>query len=320
MIHNLLLIVLGVFLVLPFFVKSLAPEHPNKAVSLQRRALLIATAAASSSTTLVPILVAQAALEEEAFDCLSDLPPIEPDCLRVFLCRHGETENNRLKIVQGARVNVSLNEKGREQARRLGEALQRATSPPSLCLHSPLLRAKETAMIAASTFSRPRPRLNMSPSLTEVDFGETVEGKPVSLERVKMVSTYAAWAVGDLEAQMAGEGETGRHVFDRTQEALAALVEQGSKHVSIAAVTHSSFLRILLATFSNSGLLQTSAIELKNAAVTVIDIQRTGQAIITSKSPVLGGSALSKAPLDYSLVVPQGKIIRINEKRHLNGL
>ena len=30
------------------------------------------------------------------FDCLLDLPPITPGCVRLYLCRHGQTEYNRL--------------------------------------------------------------------------------------------------------------------------------------------------------------------------------------------------------------------------------
>ena len=55
--------------------------------------------------------------------CLADLPPITPGCARIYLCRHGQTENNRLRKVQGARVDPSLNAYGAEMALRIGMAL-----------------------------------------------------------------------------------------------------------------------------------------------------------------------------------------------------
>ena len=33
------------------------------------------------------------------FNCLLDLPPITPGCARLYLCRHGQTENNRLRLI-----------------------------------------------------------------------------------------------------------------------------------------------------------------------------------------------------------------------------
>lgn len=54
------------------------------------------------------------------FDCLLDLPPITPGCVRLYLCRHGQTENNRLRKMQGARVDPEINKNGYEQAERLG--------------------------------------------------------------------------------------------------------------------------------------------------------------------------------------------------------
>lgn len=44
--------------------------------------------------------------------CLLDLPPITAGCVRVYLCRHGQTEYNRLRKVQGARVNPPINQTG----------------------------------------------------------------------------------------------------------------------------------------------------------------------------------------------------------------
>eukprot|EP00956_Cyclotella_meneghiniana_P001722 scaffold1876_cov58-Cyclotella_meneghiniana.AAC.1 len=65
------------------------------------------------------------AMMQPDFGCLLDLPPLTPDCARIYLCRHGQTENNRLHLVQGARVDPPINENGREQAKRLGTAISR---------------------------------------------------------------------------------------------------------------------------------------------------------------------------------------------------
>ena len=43
---------------------------------------------------------------------------------RIYLCRHGETESNKLKLLQGSGLNGSLNETGRQQASQLGTAFK----------------------------------------------------------------------------------------------------------------------------------------------------------------------------------------------------
>lgn len=125
-------------------------------------------------------LIAAVANEESPLEtnCLLDLPPITDGCARVYLCRHGQTENNRLGLVQGARVDPSLNANGREQARRLGLAIASLQlRPRRIVVSSRLRRAKETAQVLAQTATL---EISSSPlsCLNEVDFGE-FEGKGV---------------------------------------------------------------------------------------------------------------------------------------------
>jgi broad specificity phosphatase PhoE len=164
-------------------------------------------------------------------DCLSDLPPLSTTGVRLYLCRHGETDLNRLGRIQARRSDPRLNELGRNQASRLGRALSLSSVRPSVIYHSPLQRARETAEFASAaaasaygtsselisaSMGRANPPQNPStrelPELTEVDFGSVAEGRAVSAWRPGMVATYAAWAVGDWDARMLDDGESGREV------------------------------------------------------------------------------------------------------------
>ena len=145
-----------------------------------------------------------------ALDCLSDLPALPRDSVRIYLCRHGETDLNKLHLVQ-ARADPPLNVAGDNQARLLGGALSRALVPPGEFLHSPLKRAQRTAEIAASAFPAPLPVQTLS-ALTEVDFGISSEGRPVQPLRPSMIASYTAWALGDLDVRMIQDGENGREV------------------------------------------------------------------------------------------------------------
>lgn len=146
-------------------------------------------------------------------DCLRDLPPYDPSAtVRLYLSRHGETENNRLGLLQGARIDAPVNPTGERQAGRLGRAWQRARARPELVLHSPLQRARETARIAARQTNNNPPPLMALDSLAELDFGAAAEGEPVEARRAQRLRTYAAWAAGRLDARMATGGESGREV------------------------------------------------------------------------------------------------------------
>jgi Histidine phosphatase superfamily (branch 1) len=151
------------------------------------------------------------------FDCLCDLPPVPSDCVRVYLCRHGQTENNRLRKVQGARVDPPINDNGIRQAQSVGMALARATPGPKFIVHSQLLRARMTAEVAAEQMGPPSTvdTSKVLKELGEVDFGPVAEGQPIFVAMAGMTATYAAWALGDIDYRPAEGGDSGREVSCR---------------------------------------------------------------------------------------------------------
>jgi hypothetical protein len=149
------------------------------------------------------------------FDCLLDLPLLPSDCCRIFFCRHGQTENNRLRLVQGARVNAPLNDVGRKQGRSVGLALARADpAPSSLVFCSPLVRARQTAEEAIASGYQGRRGIQVQElnSLMEVDFGPVAEGQTVDHAKPGMAATYARWSMGIVDYRPEGGGESGRDV------------------------------------------------------------------------------------------------------------
>jgi len=74
----------------------------------------------------------------------------------LYLVRHGETEWNRQRRIQGL-TDIPLNDTGREQARLTGMLLTRR--PVSRVVSSPLGRARETAEIIAAQLGLGEPEL-----------------------------------------------------------------------------------------------------------------------------------------------------------------
>jgi uncharacterized phosphatase len=85
----------------------------------------------------------------------------------LYLVRHGETDWNRARRIQGA-TDVPLNDLGRRQAAEAGELLARR--PVSAVVASPLSRAAETGAIIAARLGLPAPR--HVPALAERRYGE----------------------------------------------------------------------------------------------------------------------------------------------------
>jgi broad specificity phosphatase PhoE len=156
-------------------------------------------------------------------DCLLDLPPMAKDSVRIYLCRHAQTENNRLSLVQGARVDPPINYSGIQQSLRLGSALSSLKENcPQKILHSSLVRSKETAEFAARNILDKPIELAMLPSLAEVDFGPVAEGQPVSDVRGEMLRVTGAWVSGYIDTRPDGGGESGREVSSLARQDIQA--------------------------------------------------------------------------------------------------
>ena len=289
--------------------------------------------------------------------CLTDLPPVTPGCVRIYLCRHGQTENNRLRRVQGARVDPSLNQYGSEMAARIGMALSYMPDDalPKVVVHSNLARARETAQIAAMTMSdinvsrkrtnAPQPdpavlidiyrmgsidiptgselsrtgiKFDTLESLGEVDFG--YDGMSVEAVRAGMYATYGSWAMGMIDRRMDGEGESGREVLHRAADALHSLA--GIAKINggaVLAVSHSAYLRTLLGAVMNVPLAQAANAEQRNGCINVLDVNVEGATVTLGPKSALFGGSLSIVK-DFNLTLPQTNVMRTNECRHLEGI
>ena len=96
---------------------------------------------------------------------------------RFFLVRHGETEWNRLRKIQGI-SDIPLNDTGRSQAAALGDILSKHRF--DLIVSSPLSRALETAQIVARKLGMPAPLAIQD--LVERNYGEAEGSSGLELD------------------------------------------------------------------------------------------------------------------------------------------
>ncbi|HET9437226.1 MAG TPA: histidine phosphatase family protein [Gaiellaceae bacterium] len=147
----------------------------------------------------------------------------------ILLVRHGETDWNRERRVQG-HTDTPLNATGREQAAALAAAL--AGEPVAAVYASDLARARDTAQAVAQERGL---EVRIDPDLREKHFG-TWEG----LYDHEVLERFPEAATGPW-----GDGETTEQMLERV---LAALSEIASRHPGeqIVAVTHGGPLRAVL--------------------------------------------------------------------------
>jgi uncharacterized phosphatase len=148
--------------------------------------------------------------------------------LLLYLVRHGETDWNLQRRIQGA-TDIPLNDTGREQARRAGRLLSRRNWDAVVA--SPLSRAHETASIIASELGLPAPTTDER--LVERHYGDA-EGLEVSeVDRRYPGTTHVPGR------------EERENVAKRALEALIEIGE-ANRGKAVIVVSHGGLIRSVL--------------------------------------------------------------------------
>ncbi len=156
------------------------------------------------------------------------------------LVRHGETDWNRERRVQGS-TDIPLNDLGRAQARdtatRLRDELD--TTAPVIVVASDLARARETAQIIADELGLAAPRVY--PGLRERAYGEA-EG----VEAAEFVRRWGDWHSAEIPG-----AEPWPQLRARGLQALADVVRDARRATapraaSVIVVTHGAMIRELI--------------------------------------------------------------------------
>jgi broad specificity phosphatase PhoE len=134
----------------------------------------------------------------------------------VILIRHGETEWNRREIFRG-RADVELNQRGREQARTLGSALEGRNL--DAVYSSPLSRAVETAEAIAEHHGM---AVEIEDGFIDFDYG-IWQGLTHDEVRQRYPRVYRDWIERPHTVKIEG-GESLRMVRRRAMRALMRIV------------------------------------------------------------------------------------------------
>jgi phosphoserine phosphatase len=180
----------------------------------------------------------------------------------LYFVRHGETDFNRQRIVQGRKINSSLNATGIRQAEALAERFRDV--PLDAIYTSELERARQTARIVAD--GHPAIRIRSLADLEEMSWG-VYEGLGSSVELDSFLTDlYARWGRGEFDYRVEG-GESILELQERALRAVRTIVDEQAGR-SVLVVTHGRFLRVLLASvLEEYGLERMNDIDHANTAV-----------------------------------------------------
>lgn len=181
--------------------------------------------------------------------------------LKIILVRHGETDWNRVKRVQGGSSDTPLNNIGKEQAKGLAALL--AKEKIKAVYSSPLQRAMVTAKEIADLHNV---SIKISPSLREIEAGE-LEGI-LSSDLGKRFSEYLF--DGDKMVKIKG-GEALSDVQERGWELITNLSAEYDE-CTIVLVSHYFVILSLICKVLDVPLQQINRFRMDTGSLSIITI------------------------------------------------
>jgi len=152
--------------------------------------------------------------------------------IKLALVRHGQTDYNLNGLVQG-RINIPLNQKGREQALELGQILAKENKHFDAILSSPLSRALETSYIVSKELNMNQP-IEIIQHYTERDFS-FLDGQDVKTSRALLRE----------KKQLQNGFENDRELIIRVVKATFKLLNYHDNE-TLLCVAHSHVLKALM--------------------------------------------------------------------------
>ncbi|WP_353097127.1 histidine phosphatase family protein [Tissierella praeacuta] len=181
---------------------------------------------------------------------------------RIFLIRHGQSEWNKLNLVQGQQ-DTMLTDLGKRQAMKLGNRLM--TENIDRVYTSDLSRAYTTAKLISDIIDKP---LISNEALREINFGPW-EGLDIQKIREDYSYEYAIWNKEPHKLNMNG-AETLKTLQYRSMNYVNDIINE-NKGKNIAIVSHSATLKTIILGLLEMNVSYYKNISLSNVSLTIVE-------------------------------------------------
>jgi len=193
---------------------------------------------------------------------------------RILLSRHGETEWNAVRRVQGW-TDIPLSTKGQAQAQAL--ACRLSTTPLAAIYSSDLSRAAETAAPAAARHGL---AVQMTPGLREKGFGDWEGLTQADLER-GYSDLWHRYHIERDQGVLVPGGETFLQVQERMTAVLGrVLAAHPGLEETVLLVGHGGSGRMLILEALQVGLALLPRLHLDNASLSRLDFHNADSRVI----------------------------------------
>jgi len=182
----------------------------------------------------------------------------------LLLIRHGQTTWNVEHRLPGLLPGVELTDTGREQARRLAEAL--ALFPLSAIISSPLTRAVETAeyLVQGRNLT-----IQLEPDLVDIDLGHW-SGQ----NRDELFKSDPIWKAFVRDPTVApADVETFPELEKRVVAAVERWLQKDSTGLFPAFVTHADVIKLLIAHYIGIEAKRVRSLLIDNASVSIVRLE-----------------------------------------------
>ncbi|MCR2800751.1 histidine phosphatase family protein [Microbacterium sp. zg-Y818] len=198
------------------------------------------------------------------------------------LVRHGETDWNRARRIQGS-TDIPLNDTGREQARDAAQRLQErlTTGSPVIVVSSDLSRARETAEIIADTLGVDPPRTY--PQLRERAYGEA-EG----VDAAEFLERWGDWHSAEVPGAEPWPALRARALAALQQIARDVRHTTAPASASVIAVAHGALIREIIR-HATGGELPPVGFRLPNGSSYDLLLERDRLRLLSGVGPVVAG-------------------------------
>lgn len=185
--------------------------------------------------------------------------------MKIYLYRHGETEYNKARLIQGRGVDSNLNDTGRAQATAFFEAYKE--QPFERLLTSTLRRTHQTA----APFEALEMVVERREELDEISWGDW-EGKAASEDMGKeYLGMLEAWSKGDYAHSLAN-GDSALVMQQRLQPFMTYLDTLTEERILIC--SHGGTLGFLIPMLLGEPLSRMPAYKHHNTGLDIFDYEQ----------------------------------------------
>jgi broad specificity phosphatase PhoE len=221
---------------------------------------------------------------------------------RVIIIRHGQTNENVKKIIQGGDLDTNLNKVGKEQAKKCGDFLNKYFKFDTV-ICSPMIRTKQTAKIVCKQLNFDHNKITYDENLREKRHGKIISGKkdkdlrfiPKIGPKIKYIDDIIGklniierkdkkWEKYEDKIMKLTNGET----FAQFRQRIKRFIRKINHHIknnngNLLVVTHGGVIRDLLKIIIGHDEIPEDYGAVHNCSITIINYKKNKPNVIMAQ-------------------------------------